>query len=223
MDFSICIKSCDHHYLIPEHFYHPQRNPAPNSSHSPSVHYIVMCISISLFLLINNIPWHWDIHLPFTSWWIFKLFALFDYHALCCYKHSSTSSCVENVIALSASQLLDSPCYSSQTDRFYLENKGKYILEAWGHVGPKDVTRESERAHAHGRESPLAFWLLFLTCLSLPLGLPCVNRALQERCLFYLRSSLWSSDLPLFYFHSLFPSLSFSHHHSGLLFPILTT
>ena len=32
-----------------------------------------------------------------------------------------------------------------------------------------------------------------------------------------------SFDLPLFYFHGLFPSLSFSHHHFGLLFPILTT
>ena len=28
-------------------------------------------------------------------------------------------------------------------------------------------------------------------------------------------------DLPLFYFHGLFPSLSFSHRHSGLLSPIL--
>ena len=37
------------------------------------------------------------------------------------------------------------------------------------------------------------------------------------------RSLLWSSDLPLLYFCGLFPSLSFSHHHSGLLFPILTT
>ena len=40
--------------------------------------------------------------------------------------------------------------------------------------------------------------------------------------MFYLRSSLWSSDLSLFYFHGFFPSLSFSHHHFGLLFPILT-
>ena len=30
-------------------------------------------------------------------------------------------------------------------------------------------------------------------------------------------------DLSLFYFHGLFPSLSFSHCHFGLLFPILTT
>ena len=32
-----------------------------------------------------------------------------------------------------------------------------------------------------------------------------------------------SFDLPLFYFRRLFPSLSFSHCHFGLLFPILTT
>ena len=57
----------------------------------------------------------------------------------------------------------------------------------------------------------------------LPLGLPYVNWASQEGCLFYLRSSLQSSDLPLFYFHGLFPSFSFSHCHSGLLFPILST
>ena len=30
-----------------------------------------------------------------------------------------------------------------------------------------------------------------------------------------------SFDLPLFYFRGLFPSLSFSHHHFGLLSPIL--
>ena len=60
----------------------------------------------------------------------------------------------------------------------------------------------------------------YIFCLLL-LSLPCVNLASQEGCLFYLRSSLQSSDLPLFYFHRLSPS--FSHCHSGLLFPILTT
>ena len=34
------------------------------------------------------------------------------------------------VKALSVSQLSDRPCYRSQTDQFYLENKGKYILKA---------------------------------------------------------------------------------------------
>ena len=42
-----------------------------------------------------------------------------------------------DIKALGVSQLLDSPCYSSWTDEFYLENKGKYILEAWGHADPK--------------------------------------------------------------------------------------
>ena len=102
------------------------------------------------------------------------------------------------------------------TAQFYLENKGKYILHAWGHADPKDAKRRGEL--------PPALWLLFLCGFYLlPLGLPYVNWASQECCLFYLRSSLWSSDLPLFYFLRLFPSLSFSHCHSGLLFPILTS
>ena len=57
----------------------------------------------------------------------------------------------------------------------------------------------------------------------LSLGLSYVNWARWECCLFYLRSSLWSSNLLLFYFCGLFPSLSFSHCHFGLLFPILPT
>ena len=91
--------------------------------------------------------------------------------------------------------------------------------------------RVEECASLRERESPLA--PLFI-CFSLPLGLPHANWASQECYLFYLKSSLRSSDLPLtflgssfdlpwFYFRGLFPSLSFSHRHSGLLFPILTT
>ena len=34
-----------------------------------------------------------------------------------------------DVKALGELQLSDSPCYSSWTDQFYLENKGKYILK----------------------------------------------------------------------------------------------
>jgi len=64
-----------------------------------------------------------------------------------------------------------------------------------------------------------SFYMFFL----LPLGLPSVIWGSQEGCLFYLRSSFQSSDLPLFYFHGLFPPLSFSHCHSGLLFPIIFT
>ena len=82
--------------------------------------------------------------------------------------------------------------------------------------------REGRSAPARGgeteRESPLA--PLFI-CFFLPPGLPYANWASQECCLFYLRSSPRSLDLPLFYFPGLFPSLSFSHCHFGLLFPIL--
>ena len=107
------------------------------------------------------------------------------------------------------------------TARFYLENKGKYILEAWGHDDPKDPKRR-ERESMRERD-PWPFGSSFYVFLFLCLGLPSVNWASQECCLFYLRSSRQASDLPLFYFSGLFPSLSFSHRHSGLLFPILTT
>ena len=46
------------------------------------------------------------------------------------------------------------------TAQFYLESKGKYILEVWGHANPKDMKR-----------GPLAqFWLLFLYVFSPPPG-----------------------------------------------------
>ena len=79
--------------------------------------------------------------------------------------------------------------------------------------------RESMRV----RERPPGPLAPLFICFFLPLGLPYVNWASQEGCMFYLRSSLWSLDLPLLHFRGLFPSLSFSHCHSGLLFPILTT
>ena len=81
------------------------------------------------------------------------------------------------------------------------------------------LTQKTRRGE---RERAPALWRLFLYVFFLP-GLPYVNWASQESCLFYLRSSLWSLDLPLFCFPRLFPSLSFSHHRSGLLLPILTT
>ena len=111
--------------------------------------------------------------------------------------------------------------WTSVTAQLYLKNKGKYILKAWGHANPKDMKRRGrERERAKETPSPLAPLFMFFL---LPLGLPYVNWASQECCFFYLRSSLQSPDLPLFFFCRLFPSLSFSHRHSGLLFPILTT
>ena len=59
--------------------------------------------------------------------------------------------------------------YTSQTDRpvlqlhvtaqFYLENKGKYILEARGHANPKDMKKKRETDRDKDREKgpwPLA-------------------------------------------------------------------
>ena len=55
------------------------------------------------------------------------------------------------------------------------------------------------------RETPRPSAPLFI-CFFLPLGLLYVNWASQECCLFHLRSSLQSLDLPLFYFSRLFSS-----------------
>ena len=108
--------------------------------------------------------------------------------------------------------------WTSVTAQFSLESKEKHILEAWWWTDPKDLKRR-ETPHPYPGLILAPLFMFFL----LPLSLPCVNWASQEGCLLYLRFSLPSSDLPLFYFHELFPSLSFSHHHSGVLFPILTT
>ena len=145
-----------------------------------------------------------------------------------------------------ALQLLDSPVSQLRvTAQFYLENKGKYILEAWGYADPKDVKRresESERERERGRgkereresvkereggrdreRDSWTFGSSFYMFFSSPPGPALWNWTSQECCLFYLGSSLWPLDLILFCFPGLFPSLSFSHHPFGLLFPILTT
>ena len=101
-------------------------------------------------------------------------------------------------------------CYSS-----VLLGKTKYSTPLRSEGGPTQKIKRGEALIL------LGFLLLYI-CI-LPLGPPYVNWARQDGCLFYLRPSLGSWDLPLFYFCWLFPSLSFSHHHFGLLFPFLTT
>ena len=95
--------------------------------------------------------------------------------------------------------------------------------------GEQESARESEQEQARareggrqiGREAPRLLAPLFICCFCFcfvpPPALPYVNWASQECCLFYLGSSLLSSDLSLFYFFRLFPSLSFSYPRSGLL------
>ena len=124
---------------------------------------------------------------------------------------SSKQKCeAMDIKAFGVSQLLDSPCYSSWTDQFYLENKGKYILEAWGHADPKTWTEEREQERLCPRErerrprpSGSSFYIFFL-----PLGLPYAAWPSRVHCLLYLRSSLWSSDCPLTCLCSIFTGFS---------------
>ena len=90
-------------------------------------------------------------------------------------------------------------------------------------IHPLSMRLSQPKKHEEKRGTWLNLAPLFMCFFLLPLSLAYVNWASQEGCLFYLRFSFQSSDLPLFYFCGLFPSLSSSHCHSGLLFPILTT
>ena len=87
--------------------------------------------------------------------------------------------------------------------------------ESGGVRGEGERERESTRMHTGERVCEKALWLLLL-CFFLHLGLPYANWA-QPGVLFVL------FVLPEVFTLVLGPSLSFSHHHFGLLFPILPT
>ena len=88
----------------------------------------------------------------------------------------------------------------------------------------REREKDTEPACAQERARPPAPLAPLFICFFLPLGLPYVNYTSQECCLYVLPEVLTPVlHLSLFYFCGLFPSLSFSHSHSGLLFPILTT
>ena len=82
--------------------------------------------------------------------------------------------------------------------QFYLESKENTSWRC--EVGQTQKILRKKAA------SPILAHLLIYIFL-LPISLPYVNCASQKGCLFYLRSSLRSSDLPLFYFCGLFPYL----------------
>ena len=103
-----------------------------------------------------------------------------------------------DIKALSVSQLLDRSVLQLS---FIPKIKENTSLTCEG--TPTQKTQREERE----RKMPSAS--LFICFFSSPLGLPYVNWASQESCLFYLRSSLQSLDLPLFYFRRLFPFLVF--------------
>ena len=107
-------------------------------------------------------------------------------------------------------------CYSSMVQL-------SFIYKIKENTSTRHEGTTTQKMQREERERPLALWLLFLYVFFSSPGPALCDWASQVCYLFYLRSSLWSSDLPLLYFCGLFPSLSFSHCHSGLLFPILTT
>ena len=97
------------------------------------------------------------------------------------------------------------------TDQFYLENSRKNPSSRCEVMLTQRCEEkrvgERPRVWERAREIPDPLAPLFI-CFFLPLGLPYVNWATQECCLFYLRSSLWSSDLPLTFLCSIFAGFS---------------
>jgi len=90
---------------------------------------------------------------------------------------------------------------------FYSASKGKYTLEVWEQANPKG-------------EASIHLGFLFLYICLLPLSLPHGNWVSQGAIFF-----TWDpySGPQIFFgstFACFFLSLSFSHHHFGLLFPI---
>ena len=78
-----------------------------------------------------------------------------------------------------------------------------------------------ERASTRERETFGSFLYVFPSPWACPMQIGLARSAVLPEVLTPVLGS--SFDLPLFYFRGLFSSLSFSHRHSGLLFPILTT
>ena len=108
----------------------------------------------------------------------------------------------------------------SVTALFYLEDSRKIHLSGVRARRSKDTRRRAPQRRRE-RERELALAPLFI-CFSLP-G-PVLCKLGQPGVLFVLPEVLTpSSDLLLFNFPGLFPSLSCSHRHFGLLFPILPT
>ena len=93
-----------------------------------------------------------------------------------------------------SSRVLDKPCYSSQANQCY-----SCILFRRQQKRERVREREKERTHAEERVLEKALWLLLLYVFSSTWACPMQIGLSQEcclLCLFCLKSSLWSSDLP---------------------------
>ena len=72
----------------------------------------------------------------------------------------------------------------------------------------REGEREKEHTHVGEKESEKVLWLLLLYVFSSTWACPMHIGLIQECCLFYLKSSLWSSDLPLTFLCSIFAGFS---------------
>ena len=125
-----------------------------------------------------------------------------------------------------SSQVLDRPCYSSQaSNRPCCNSQISVTTPCYSSIlFRKQQENTSQRREGmptkrlEERREPWPFGSSFYVFFPPP-GPALCKLGQPGSCLFSLGSSLQSS---LFYFRGLFPSLSFSHHHPGLLFPILT-
>ena len=91
-----------------------------------------------------------------------------------------------------SSRVLAKPCYSSQANQCYSS-----ILFGRQQEGEREREKErKERTHAGERVREKALWLLLLYVFSSTWACPMQIGLSQECCLFCLKFSFWSSDLP---------------------------
>ena len=90
------------------------------------------------------------------------------------------------------------------------ESKRREWRRVQGRERESERGRERERAHAHRREKERdkVLWLLLLYVFASTWACPMQIGLSQECCFLYLKSSLWSSDLPLTFLCSIFAGFS---------------
>ena len=75
--------------------------------------------------------------------------------------------------------------------------EGKRVEERMGE-GKRERKGERERQRTHAGEKERESWLLLLYVFASTWACPMQIGLSQECCFFYLKSSLWSSELPCF-------------------------
>ena len=133
-------------------------------------------------------------------------------------------------LAHHSSRVLDKLCYNSQTNQCYssilfrrqqenpslkrqsmsTQRQEKKRMEECASARERERENEKERTHTGGRERERKhFGSSFYMFFSSPWACRIQIGFSQECCLFYLRASLWSSDLPLTFLCSIFTGFSF--------------